>query len=229
MDYGGNELALFQRTVNWKRYLGSRTRPFVNGNVLEVGAGFGANVPYFHRLDLERWVSLEPDPRLCEEYRRRQAEGIIPERCALIEGTLAALRADESFDSIVYIDVLEHIEDDKAELHLALKRLNVGGHLVILCPAHNVLMSPFDREIGHFRRYDKRMYRELSDHEPIKLEYLDSVGLAASMANKLLLRQAYPSEKQIAFWDKVIVRLSLLVDPMISRTAGKSIMGVWRR
>jgi SAM-dependent methyltransferase len=174
IDYIGNELELFQLAVNWKRYLGSRLQPFVHGDVLEVGAGFGANVPYFHSGDLTRWVSLEPDKKLCEEFRRRKADGIIPAECQLVHGTLEALPTDESFDSILYIDVLEHIEEDKHEFDLAYQRLKTGGHLVILCPAHEVLYSPFDKAIGHFRRYNKRMYRELSSHPPLRIEYLYS-------------------------------------------------------
>lgn len=196
--------------------------------MLDVGAGFGANVPYLYRRDLASWTSLEPDPKLCEEFRRRQATGLIS-GCRLVQGTLEALPDDATFDTILYIDVLEHIEDDRRELDLAYRRLKPGGHLAVLCPAHGFLYSPFDRAIGHFRRYDKRMFRALSDRRPLKMEYLDSAGLLTSIANKLFLKQEYPTEKQIALWDGVFVRISTFVDVLTLRMVGKSILGVWRK
>lgn len=227
--YIGEELELFQLAVNWKRYLVSRMSPFLKGDVLEVGAGLGANVPYFHGDSITRWLSLEPDPRLCVYYRQRQAEGKIPSTCELVQGTLETLPTGETFHAILYIDVLEHIEDDIAEFERAYHRLRPNGYLLILCPAHNYLYSPFDRALGHYRRYNKRMYSELANHPPYKLEYLDSVGMLASLANKLLLKQSYPDEKQILLWDRVFVRLSRVIDLMTFRLFGKSILGVWKK
>jgi SAM-dependent methyltransferase len=229
VDYIGQELELFQLAENWKEYVASRLRPHLAGDVLEVGAGLGTNVPYYHRDDLTRYVSLEPDPRLCAEYLRRQRVGQIPQRCELITGTLQALSPEQTFDSITYIDVLEHIDDDRAEFAHAYQRLRPGGKLMVLCPAHNFLFSPFDKAIGHFRRYDKSMYRKLSDHRPLKLEYLDCVGMAASIANKLLLKQSYPNERQIKLWDRLFVRISRIADPIALRAVGKSILGIWAK
>jgi SAM-dependent methyltransferase len=229
LDYIGKELELFLMADTWKRYFTSRLRPYLVGDLLEVGAGMGANACYFYRDDLNRYVSLEPDTRLCDVYRGWQAEGRIPARCELVQGTLETLAPNATFDSIVYIDVLEHIEDDHAEFQLAYARLRPGGYLSVLCPAHHFLFSQFDRVIGHFRRYNKRMFLRLSDHKPLRIEYLDSIGMAASVANRLLLKQSYPKENQILFWDRCLVRMSRILDPLTFRRMGKSILGVWKK
>jgi hypothetical protein len=83
--------------------------------------------------------------------------------------------------------------------------------------------------VGHYRRYNKRMLRNLSDRVPLVLEYLDSVGMLASAANKLFLRRSYPSSGQIKFWDRLLVPMSRLVDPLVLRCIGKSILGVWKK
>ncbi len=229
LDYLGEELGLFKHADNWKRYVAARLRPYLTGDVLEVGAGIGANTRYFDRPEISRYLALEPDGRLCDEYLREQAAGHIPARCELVQGTLETLTRAETFDAIVYIDVLEHIDDDRAEFARAFARLRPGGRLCILCPAHNYFYSPFDAAIGHFRRYDKRMFRALSERAPLRLEYLDSVGMLASAANKLLLRQSYPNERQILLWDRWLVRTSRWIDPLLMRHLGKSILGVWTK
>ncbi len=59
--------------------------------------------------------------------------------------------------------------------------------------------------------------------------YLDAVGALASLANKFLLKNSTPTPEQIAFWDKVMILLSRLVDPLLGYKVGKTIVGVWQK
>src|SRR5579872_6128303 len=86
-------------------------------------------------------------------------------------------------------------------------RLRPRGHLVILCPAHQFLFSPFHRVIGHHRRYNKAMYRALTPQSLrlIELTYLDSARTQLSLGNRLLLRRSFPSQRRILFWGSWVV------------------------
>ena len=68
----------------------------------------------------------------------------------------------ETFDTILYLSVLEHIEDDQKEILIALDKLEDKGHLIICVPAHNYMYSNFDKEIGHFRRYEMDFFDKLN-------------------------------------------------------------------
>ena len=148
-------------------------------------------------------------------------------------GTLDQVQDLAPFDTLLYMDVLEHIEDDRAEVARAAARLVPGGHLIVLSPAHPFLYTPFDKAIGHFRRYTKKSLREAAPAdaglELVRLSYLDTVGLLASLGNRLVLKSAMPNPRQIALWDRVMVRMSRLVDPVLGYTLGKSVLGVWRK
>src|SRR6185369_13581049 len=119
----------------------------------------------------------------------------VPAACRLFVGTIGDLPASERATSVLYIDVLEHIENDAREVDIAATRLQLGGHLVALSPAHQWLFSAFDAAIGHHRRYSAAMCRRLTvpGLRLVALRYLDSVGMLASAANKLLLRAAMPT------------------------------------
>jgi SAM-dependent methyltransferase len=228
LPYVGNELELFEAARNWKRYFASRLRPFVHGDVLEVGAGLGVNTRYLCTSTVSSWTALEPDARLCEGFRARWASAPSwPIEPTIVQGTLDALTHGQRFDTILYIDVLEHIEHDRQEFADAFTRLKPGGALCILCPAHQFFFSPFDVALGHFKRYNKQMFRGLSNHPPSRLEYLDSVGMAASLANRFLLRQQYPTASQIATWDRFMVPASRVMDRLTFNAIGKSVLGVW--
>lgn len=231
--YQGNELELFRVATNWKQYIRSQTSDYLMGDVLEVGAGFGGTTSVLHDSQVESWTCLEPDAALASQLTThvgelRDRHGRAPQA---ITGTLQSLAREPAFDCILYIDVLEHIEDDAAELIEAAARLRPSGWLLVLSPAHQRLYTPFDRAIGHFRRYDRRMITSCAPPECVlrRVRYLDSVGMLASAGNLLLLRRAMPTKGQIALWDGVMVPCSKLVDRVLGYLLGKSILAIWQK
>lgn len=229
--YIGNELQLFEKAKNWKDYYGSMIKPYLKGTVMEVGAGIGSTAQSLCDGSQQSWICLEPDHELAAQIESKINNKTLPSCCTLRKGILRDQPQEEKYNAIIYIDVIEHIEDDASELNEAASRLKDGGHLIILVPAHNWLFSPFDKAIGHFRRYNKEMLRNAvpSSLNSIALRYLDGVGLAASAANKLLLKQSYPTEKQILFWDRMMVPVSRITDALIGFSAGKSVLGIWQK
>ena len=228
--YPGQELDLFARARNWKAYWRSHVEPFLSGDVLEVGAGSGVNTGFLCERGTGRWVCLEPDRTLSGVLQRSLAAGESTARCEVVTGTLEDLGPRNRFDAILYIDVLEHISDPKSELRRAAAHLAPGGALIVLAPAHQWLFTAFDRAIGHYRRYTARTLAADVPEGLVeeKLVYLDSVGLLASLGNRALLGSPMPTERQIAFWDGVLVRCSVRLDRWLRYSIGKSVLGVWR-
>ncbi len=229
LEYCGGELELFAAVRNWKRYWSAAIAQYIGGDVLEVGAGTGSNTEFMRSHSAGRWVCLEPDPKLLAQARQKlDRTGRAYEAVC---GTLGAVDAERQFDTIIYIDVLEHIEDDRGELALAARRLRPGGRVIVLSPAHQWLFTPFDAAIGHFRRYNRTMLRAIAPPE-LRLEtmmYLDSAGMLASAANRLLLRQSMPTKEQLRVWDSYIVPVSRVVDRVLRNSIGKTIVAVWRK
>ncbi len=219
------ELKLFARAQNWKTYWAKSISKYVHGSVAEVGAGLGANAPFLLNQHVEKLMLIEPGEELFSQLSARE----YPECVDKLNGTLRDSQCD--FDTIVYVDVLEHIEDDGRETSCAYDHLTKGGHLVVLSPAWPFLYSPFDQAVGHHRRYTRASLRASVDPrlETVSEIYLDSVGLLASLANKLLLRASAPSDAQVKLWDSLMVRMSTMLDPMLCYTAGKTVVGVYRK
>lgn len=229
--YVGTELDLFSQAENWKSYFAKYLRKRIAGRVVEVGAGIGGTTRTLWHEAVERWVCLEPDADLHAELLEQLERGALPPRCEVRRGTLDDLPADERFETLLYIDVLEHIEDDHGEVARAAERLTEGGHLIVLCPAHNWLFSPFDRAVGHFRRYSRRELLACGAPglTPVAARYFDSVGMLASMANKVLLRASHPTVSQIRLWDRVMVPCSRVLDPVLLHNLGKTVVVIWQR
>lgn len=230
-NYEGAELPLFIDAINWKHYLFSFISPMTAGrDVLEVGAGIGGTTAIFATGKEKSWLCLEPD-RTLSNILYQKINTFHSDKIQIFNGTLESLGDKNKFDTIIYIDVLEHIANDAEELTKATQLLRKGGNIIIVSPAHQWLYSEFDKSVGHFRRYNKHSLRSLTP-DFLKLDkiiYLDSVGLLASLSNLLILKQEIPTAKQIRLWDSVFVRLSRILDPLLGHSIGKSIYCVWHK
>ena len=230
-EYEGSELDIFMHAINWKSYWSKIISNYVNGDILEVGSGIGGNLSYLFNENVKSYTGLEPDISLSEQSKNNIPKNLTGMSIDYFEGVIDRLDSSLTYDTILYIDVLEHIKDDKAELILASSYLKKGGHLIVLSPAHQHLFSEFDKAIGHYRRYDNNSIA-LVTNDNLKIVnsiYLDSVGYFASLANKLFLKERYPSLRQIQFWDSFIIRLSTIFDKLFFFKAGKTIVAVFEK
>ncbi len=230
-SYIGTELEVFAEAPRWKRYWSGHVARYLRGDVLEVGAGIGSNARVLRGAGQGRWVCLEPDRALAARITEAVRSGQIEPPCDVLSGTVADLAAAPAFDAVLYLDVLEHIEDDQGEVARAARLLRPGGVLVVLAPAWPWLVSEFDRAIGHQRRYTRDALVRLAPPGLVRerLIMLDSLGLLASAANKLLLRRSQPTLAHIRFWDRILVGGSRRMDPLLRYRLGRSLLAVWRR
>ena len=228
--YPGTELALFARARNWKGYVKSEVHEYLVGDVLEIGAGIGGTTVALHDGSARRWLCLELESNLVKQLQLLVARNGGPAPVVIV-GSLAALAQNPTFDCILYIDVLEHIDDDRLQIQTAAKLVRPGGHIVVLSPAHEWLFSEFDKSLGHRRRYNKRSLGKLipSGWKEIKLKYLDSLGVLLSLGNVIALRQSLPTPSQVELWDRICVPLSRRFDRLSLGTFGKSVLAVWQK
>lgn len=225
--YNSDDLDLFQFATNWKKYFTNKISKHIQGDVLEVGAGIGSNTKYLieSNPNIKSWTCIEPEkifiPRIRENLKNLNINFKI--KNSTIEGI------SELYDTIIYLDVLEHIYDTKKEFIEINKRLKLGGKLIILVPAYNFLYNEFDSHVGHIKRYNKKLLKEEIKYNKVKIFYLDSMGFFASLFNKILLKKHLPSKKNILFWDKILIRMSILTDQLIFNRFGKSLIGIFTK
>ena len=221
MKYVGQELEIFKNAINWRKYWSKIIESEIKGNVLEVGSGMGTVTDELKNSSFESWVSIEPDFSLLSTTNST-IRGIVE----LINGTSSSIKGREHFDTILYIDVLEHIENDMSELQVINKTLKLGGSIIILSPAFNFLFNDFDKSVGHYRRYDKRSLTNLlpEGFAIKKIAYLDTLGFTLAILNKFIFKKSTPTNFQITFWDRFLIPISKLVDVLTLNLFGKSII-----
>ena len=138
----------------------------------------------------------------------------------------------EKYDSILYLDVLEHIKDDKEEILKAFKSIKKNGYLIINVPAFSHLYSKFDKDVGHHKRYEKEDMRAIFknlEYRKLDLKYYDSIGYGLSLLSKLTLsnyKQKF--EQKIKVWD-LLIPFSKIIDLLSFNLFGKSLLIILKK
>ena len=225
-EYDGWELHYFDEAYNFRKYQFQLIKNYIKGKTAEVGPGTGENVIYYYNQTKELHL-FEPSKKVFKVLKDKVSPG---RKIDFFNNDL--LSHKDTFDTIIYLDVLEHIKDDKREFFDAYSKLNLGGHLIINVPAFNFLYSKFDKDFGHYKRYNKADFKKFIEQlKPkfSKLIYYDSIGFLLIVLSKILFSSDYSNiEKKVSFWNKLIP-ISRIIDLITFFSFGKSLLCIIKK
>jgi 2-polyprenyl-3-methyl-5-hydroxy-6-metoxy-1,4-benzoquinol methylase len=207
----------------YNTWLFERARPYLGRRVLDAGAGIGT----FTTLAAEgrEVVAVEPDPEQLAILRDRfDSHPDVQVAAGTIEDV------DGTFDSILCLNVLEHIRDDRGMLARFHALLNPGGTLLLLVPAHPALYGGNDRVVQHERRYTKAVLRRRLEEAGLAiadLRYVNPVGAAGWLVSIRLLNREQVPEGPLKLYDKLVPALRAL--DKVDIGFGLSLWAVGRR
>lgn len=227
--YPGKELEALSVARNYHRWIVGEIASYLGRRVAEVGAGVGSVSELILERDVDELFAFEPSgnmyPVLAGKLGRET-------RVTLINDFFSPRYSAGNFDSVVYINVLEHIEDDRAELTQAFESLSPGGHLAVFVPACSWLYSDFDRQIGHFRRYTKPGLCErvtTAGFTVVKARHFDIAGIIPWYVNFVLFGADSIGGRSVALYDRLIVPVMRVVEGVIPPPAGKNVLLIARK
>jgi SAM-dependent methyltransferase len=198
------EFAALNEAKNYRAALLREFSGHLSGKVLEIGAGIGqVTRELLQNRAITKVVSVEPDAAFCARLR-----ATLPGH-ELVQGTIQQLK-DEAADwnSILSVNVLEHIAEDEQELEIYRKKLSrQHGALCLFVPARPEIYAPIDKDFGHFRRYTRPELQaklENAGFEIIKLRYYNFVGYFAWWVTCCLLKKRSFDIGAVRFFDRII-------------------------
>lgn len=208
----------------YNAWIFSQIFPYLGSEVLEVGCGNG-NFTSLLAHNCPRVMAID----LNEEYVR-VAKNRLQEQSGVevLVADATQIQWKSSFDMVVMLDVLEHIEDDVKMLHQLRDCLKPGGKLVVKVPALEWLYSPMDKAIGHYRRYNKttlsQTFRKANFSNPL-IWYFNFVGIIGWWINGKILGCTTPPAEQVGFFNNIVPLLSA-VEARIKPPIGLSLFVV---
>jgi len=231
-NYSGRELESMDSALNYHRWILDLLTPYLGRHVVEVGAGTGSLSTLLLERNLQSLVALEPSANMYPLLEKRLKS--IRSSCNVtsMQRTLSdagAGFAEAPPDSILYVNVLEHIEDDAGELHTAWQALPTGGRALVFVPAHAWLMSEMDRHLGHFQRYTRSNLIEKFETAGFKVcfsAYFDLLGILPWWLKYRLLGSTRMEPAAVQAYDRFGVPVSRVIDSLTNSRMGKNVIVV---
>jgi len=215
---GLDVLETLDRATNYNAFLLDLILQNYNGQgrMLDFGAGIGTFAKLLRKSGIDV-VCVEPDAHLsdglaCDGFLTFNDLDEIP---------------DDSFEFIFTLNVLEHIEDDRASFSRLTAKLAKGGRLLVYVPAFECLWTSLDERLKHYRRYRRAGLERLARSVGLtvwKTRYADSLGFFATLTFKFFgSKKGDLSARAVKLYDRYIVPPSTVLDLIFSRWLGKNV------
>ena len=230
--YSGRELEAMDEASNYHRWILGIFAPYLGRHLVEVGAGLGSFSELILRHHACETLSLvEPSREMYQQLEARARQMPAMPRVDVYHASFPeaapVITARHFPDSIIYVNVLEHIEDDKAELDAVYRVLSDHGRVFLFVPALAWLYGAFDERVGHRRRYAKDELEEKlrrSGFQIIVSAYFDLVGVAPWWIKYRLLKSATLESAGVRFYDRYIVPAARRFESVIKPPIGKNLI-----
>jgi SAM-dependent methyltransferase len=225
-DYSGTELGAMECARNYYRWIAEMFSPYLGARVIEAGAGVGTFAGYL--LDepgVAELVAVEAAANLFPALQQRLAGN---DRARTIQGYLGSVPLRPA-DSVVLVNVLEHVRDDVALLPTVKAHLRPGGHLLLFVPALPWLYGSLDRAFEHFRRYRKDQLGERLTSAGFHVKTLDYVnlpGVASWFLATKVLRRKTVGRPSVLFYDRCVVPVVRRIEERWKPPLGQSLIAV---
>jgi 2-polyprenyl-3-methyl-5-hydroxy-6-metoxy-1,4-benzoquinol methylase len=226
-QYAADDLEVMREARRYGAHVYGLLRAHIGARVLEVGSGIGTiSLRLVEQADFV--LGIEPNPNCAAPLKA--ALGAHP-RFALRESHLEdcderELRAHR-FDTVVCVNVLEHIADDVAALTMFRNVLVPGGRVLIFVPAVQAAYGPLDAELGHHRRYSKPALAAAFTHaglDLLMLRYTNPIGLIGWTYNARVAKSRSHSLAQVRLFDRLIAPWALPIERLIPPPIGLSLI-----
>jgi len=205
--YGRAILTSLATARRFNAWMAQVIRPYLGTRILEIGAGLG-NVSR-HLPKKEKLIVTDIDPVYLEILHEAFDDNDVVEVAKLDLTCPADFDALGSAvcDTVVCLNVLEHIADDLAALRRMRTLLEPGGRLILLVPQHRWLYGSYDRHVGHCRRYTRRTLRaalQAAGYTVVRLRDFNFLSIAAWWLNSCLLRRTEMDRWQLKLNDMCV-------------------------
>jgi 16S rRNA A1518/A1519 N6-dimethyltransferase RsmA/KsgA/DIM1 with predicted DNA glycosylase/AP lyase activity len=230
-QYFGKDLEDLKAARNYYKWIISIFKPYLGETIAEIGAGSGNFTSFLSKEKIKSIFAFEPSdnmyPLLSDKFKKDNRVTTI--------NTYFKEKYQEFlnfFDSLLYVNVLEHIEEDKKQLSYAYKTIKQNGYILIFAPALSFLYSEFDRRIGHFRRYCKTGLINIVRENGFSIEnirYFDLAGIIPWYISFVLLKKVTTNKANISLYDKLVVPPMRLLETLIPAPTGKNLLLIGKK
>src|SRR5579872_6106500 len=229
--YAADDLETMSEAVRYQAHIFDVLRPFIGTQVLEVGCGIGTTTRRLLEV-ADRIVCIEPNQNCATRAKAEfEDESRVAIRVCHLEECAPGELANQ-FDTVICVNVLEHIEDDVRALRLFRDVVaGTGGRVLIWVPAVQAIYGPHDAALGHHRRYSRESLTKAFDAaglDVVGLRYSNPIGLLGWIYNLYVSGNTEHTAGQVRLFDRLVAPWALPLERLITPPIGLSLFAVGR-
>jgi SAM-dependent methyltransferase len=218
-----------QAAPRYNRWQHSRVAPFLGRRICEVGSGIGNMSTLILDGAPELLVLTDTDPSYSEALRHQFGghQDVVVEELTLPDKSAANRFQRYALDTVVALNVIEHIAEDLEALKSMAAMLRPGGRAVVLVPAFQRLFGSLDHELGHIRRYTRRGLSQRMSEAGFQVErtfYFNLVGTLGWWVNARLRKVPRIPIDQLRYFDTLVPILRL--EDRVPLPFGQSVIAI---
>lgn len=206
---GSEELRLMEVMNNYNYSISENIKKYFSNTeqkILDFGSGIGTIADFFDKQKI-----------ICLEIDENQRKILTDKNFEVIE-SLDQIK-EESIANLYSSNVLEHIEDDYGIVKDIYKKMKKDGKIVFYVPAFQILYSQMDKNVGHYRRYNKKRMTKILKEAGFKIDkifYADSLGFLVTLLFKLIGNSnGKPNKSILKIYDQFIFPISKFLDNIL--------------
>ena len=229
--YEGSDLEALSTMRRYQEWIISQFQPYLAGDAIEIGAGIG-NIASHILPHVSTLKLVEPSENMIGRLREKFTD---TDNVTIIQQEFDTLVRDTpagSYDCVILVNVLEHIEDDSTAVSECMRILRPNGHLLVLVPALPFLFSDLDAAVGHYRRYTKDGLSSTFESASFSIElhsYFDFLGIFPWWVLNTLGGAIKFNPKLVNVYDLVFVPITRWLEERINPPVGKNLITVGKR
>lgn len=225
---GSKTLEVMGEASTYNDWILDAIRPNLTGNIVELGAGIGT---FSKKIADLGYSTTALDYNL--EYLNKIKASNPKVETIFFDAQAAKLPQSlkSKFDTLITLNVLEHLKDDDKAVDHIYQMLKENGQLVALVPAFKQAYSSLDKNLGHFRRYDKDSFLNLLTRHGFEIKdarYINPLGLMGWYVAGKIFGQGSLKKSQVGLFD-IIVRPILFLEKHIRFPFGISLFVVAKK
>jgi SAM-dependent methyltransferase len=226
---GAETLAIMQAAPRYNRWQFRRIAPYLGRRVCEVGAGIGNMSALIAASGPEQLVLTDLDPAYRDILQSRFADSpdVAIEHLQLPDPSARSRFEGYQLDTVIALNVIEHIREDVEALRSMAGMLQPGGRAIVLVPALQQLFGTLDRELGHARRYTRQSLTRQMNQAGFRVErvfYFNLIGTFGWWANARLRKVRRIPIEQLRVFDAMVPFLQL--ENLVPLPFGQSVIAI---
>lgn len=226
-----SDLEIMASAQNYRNWMFRQIAPYIGQRILEVGCGIGN----FTSLLMDRELIVATDVYSpCVDYMKTRLGGslkVVPKELDISDPAALELARYE-FDTVICLNVLEHVEDDLRALSHMQSVLKPGGQLVLLVPAFQFLYGTVDQSLDHYRRYTRKTLLPKMQAAGFQIDrsfYMNVIGMGGWFLNNRVLKRREENADQIEMFDRYIAPVAERIEKIFPPPFGLSLIAIGQK